>query len=80
MKQKFNPTTKIDAGVFTLYVNGLMHLRFDVKNLLAFHSYKDSNSSYGIDVYLNGEAIVSLEYDTKEKWQAVLKELDKLIV
>lgn len=77
MKSKFTPTINIDSGTFCLYINGLLHLRFETKDLVAFHSYKDSDSSYGIDVYLLGGVIVELEYNKFDKWQSVLKQLDK---
>jgi len=64
-------------------INGLVHLSLPnrVLNRLIYHSYIEdtiSKKMYYVDLYHEGTKI-QLEYDTKEKWELILKLLNDAI-
>lgn len=60
---------------FSLYINGVLHLKFKYKDLKGIQSYECG--VYTIEYYLRGKTIVT-EYSSKDKWLKILKQLDKL--
>ncbi len=64
-------------------INGLVHLSLPnrVLNRLIYHSYIEDTISkrmFYIDLYYENTKI-QLEYDTKEKWEQILKLLNDAI-
>lgn len=64
-------------------IDGLVHLSIPYRflNRLIYHSYIEdtiSKKMYYIDLYFEGTKI-QLEYDTKDKWQQILKLLNERI-
>jgi hypothetical protein len=68
----------VEDNQVKIYINGLIHLMLKKDRLLGFDSWILENASfkYCIEFYLQGGTIL-LEYDTQEKWAAVLKLLDR---
>lgn len=65
-------TKKFGNTFMSIYIDEYLHVSFLYGNLNGIHSWMDSNTSCFIELYLTGGNI-KLEYDTIDKWKAVLK-------
>jgi hypothetical protein len=61
-----------------IFLNGILHLYFCRENLRGIESWQYGQDQFVIEIALK-EAVLTLEYDTKEKWTAILSELDQAI-
>jgi hypothetical protein len=68
----------VEDNQVKIYINELIHLMLRKDKLLGFDSWILENASfkYCIEFYLQGSTIL-LEYDTREKWEAILRLLDR---
>lgn len=63
----------------SVHIDGLLHLWIERQKLLGMRSYiEDNGSLYGIVFAMDGGNI-EVEYDTREKWEAVLKAVEPLL-
>lgn len=69
--------TENKNGNIKIYVNDVLHVSFNIANLIGIQSYM-TNNFYTIDLYMKGSMVILLEYGTMEKWIAVLAELNKI--
>lgn len=64
---------------FTVRINGILHLWVDQAKLLGVRAYIEKNDSvFGIVFAMDGGNLET-EYDTREKWEAVLKAVEPLL-
>jgi len=66
---------EIRNGRVNIYIDSLLHLSFSQLSYLGLYSYRDDTSWYGLDIFLK-ETTLTLEYETRETWEQVLKLLD----
>lgn len=64
------------TGTIGVYINDLPHLV--AKGVIMYHAYLKGDKGY-IECYTNGGHMTRMEYSSKDKWVAVLKELKKVI-
>lgn len=78
MAQKKHTITLVVHNLYIrIYINGLLHLAIKEENLVAIQSYvSGTDARYCID-YILKDSYITSNYDTREKWQAVLKLLDE---
>lgn len=53
-------------------INGIQHLKFLKEKYIGLQSWYVSKNDFKIEIYLEGTTIL-LEYNSLEKWQAILK-------
>jgi hypothetical protein len=66
-----------------VYVNDLLHLQIKHEDYRFLYSYVEGEGSgrrWFIEFYYKGMESIVIEYDSMEKWNAVLKELSKVLV
>jgi hypothetical protein len=60
--------------------NGVTHFRVDRRRLIGLQSWIINRGrvtpTYAIQIYAEGSPEISLEYDSREKWQEILHQLD----
>jgi hypothetical protein len=63
-----------------LLIDGILHIEFNANKLLGVHAYIDKEARYQwqIEIVLEGNTITT-EYTSREKWEQVLTELEKVI-
>jgi hypothetical protein len=63
-----------------LLIDGILHIEFNLDKLLGIHAFidKDARYQWQIEIILEGNTITT-EYTSREKWEAVLKELEKVV-
>ncbi len=60
-------------------IDGLVHVYIPRKQFNGFHSWADDSAMWVIEYRLKNGDRIKTEFDSKEKWQKILKELnDKL--
>jgi hypothetical protein len=59
-------------------INGIPHLSLDREKLVGFQSWKE-NTRYTIEWTFSEGAVIITEYDDKDKWSAILKEVDVIL-
>lgn len=77
MPVKFKVTSKIVEGVFKLYINGLLHIHFKVKELKGIQSWQEGEDWWCVEYSLSDMITIKSAYNARYKWEAILKELDK---
>ena len=73
----YNITSTVKFGVFKIHWDGLLLLSVDQPFILNSFLWKEKGV-YGIEITSHGNK-TTLEFDTREKWEAVLKVLDKVM-
>lgn len=64
---------------FICYIDDILHFTLDVTDYITFlYSYTDKNM-YFIEITDANNKLLKLEYDSKEKWEMVLKQLDSIL-
>lgn len=71
---------KVEVTYYTvgIYINDLLHVRFNRKNYIGLQSWIDGDSQkkYSIEFHFTGHSFYT-DYDNKEIWSEILKELDE---
>lgn len=65
------------GDVFTIHINDLLHL-YICEPIISVQSFNSQNKFYNIEYKTKNQTILT-EYDTKEKFETILKELGKII-
>lgn len=72
---------KIVDSYINIYIGDIIHLCIDRNKLIGFQSWIDTTKDYYcnffIEYYTNDKNIIT-EYNDKNKWEEILKQLDKL--
>lgn len=69
----------ISKTTFLCYINDILHFSLDITDNVRFvHAYTDKNM-YHVDITTYNESMLQLEYDSKDKWEMVLKQLDRIL-
>lgn len=72
-------TSYIDDKYFRVYINDLIHVALKRSTIIGVNTWTESEKQYFIEYTLVG-GVVKCEYDSEDKWTAVLNELNKLIL
>ena len=65
------------GDVFTIHINDLLHL-YICEPIISVQSFNSQNKFYNIEYKTKNQTILA-EYDTKDKFETILKELGKII-
>lgn len=68
-------TSCISYSRIKIYVRGILHISIPKDSNAKLQSWLESDKNYIIELFCAGESD-RYEYDNKEMWEAVLKELD----
>jgi len=68
---------ELKGDVFKIYINDLIHL-YICEPIISVQSFNSQNKFYNIEYKTKNQTILT-EYDTKEKFETILKELGKII-
>lgn len=72
----------IEDGYFRLYINNLLHCTFAMSSYVGLQSYIDTKwyrkDWYIVEMHLEKDVIILLEYDKKVLWEHVLEVLQML--
>ena len=68
---------KLIGDIFTIHINDLLHL-YICEPIISVQSFNSQNKFYNIGYKTKNQTILR-EYDTKEKFETILKELGKII-
>lgn len=71
-------THKIKFNTIKIYVNGVLHLSFFKTKKVTVESWIEGAGHYIIEIN-TGDVLLLCEYDTMEKWTAVLDALDECL-
>lgn len=68
---------EVQFGYYTIRIriDGVLHLLLLRSEFLGFQAWKDNDTQYCIEYVMKGGSM-QCEYDTREKWQAILAKLD----
>ncbi len=69
---------KIKGDTFKLYINDLLHIFFDLKDLKGIQSWKEGKNWFKIEFTLKDCTILTA-YDDMNRWIKILEEIDKYI-
>jgi hypothetical protein len=72
----FNVTTEYTFYTMKVFINGILHLLIRPKDFVGLHAYQEEQS-FVIEVHTIHRMIM-VEYDSREKWVAVLSELNSI--
>jgi hypothetical protein len=71
-------TSKCSSASVKVYVNGILHLYFRRESFLGLQSWQfESEGMYYLEVLLAGGSLLC-DYDRRDLWVSVLKELEKV--
>ena len=73
MKVKIN----LIGDIFTIHINDLLHL-YICEPIISIQSYNKQDKFFNIEYQTKNQTIIT-EYDSKDKWITILKELGKII-
>jgi len=66
------------SGFVKIYIDGLLHLSFYKNRLSGVQSWYHGPDFYAIELTLS-DAVITTEYDSREKWEQILRELDQVL-
>lgn len=67
---------KMNGTMARIYVGETLHLAFDTLNYMGVQSW--IRDYFTIELYFTDAAPILLEYDSKEKWEKMLKIIDSI--
>ncbi len=70
-----NITSTSNTDDIRIFINNTLHVYILKENLLAINSFNNAENDYSIQIHFKSNTIL-LQYDNKQKWVAVLKELN----
>jgi hypothetical protein len=79
--RNFDVKTELSQRSVKIYVNGIVHLNLKRSYILGYQSWIEGAKEpwvYNIEFSLRRHQTVLLQYDMREKWGLVLRELDAL--
>lgn len=71
-----NVELKINHYTIKLFFDGLVWMHLQRADFVGYHSWSDGNGAYSIEFITKTNSFV-IEQDNKEKWVAILNELNK---
>ena len=79
MKNKV--TAKKDFRSFRVYIDGLLHMCVPTQEFAGLKTWVDGddNCTYFIEFNLKSGGLLTTEYESKELWVEILKQLDDII-
>jgi hypothetical protein len=67
-------TQSQSVDMVSIRIDGMIHLRLIIPyQVQSYIDERDENRPYKIDIHLKSGAIMTCEYDLKEKWEQILK-------
>jgi len=69
-------TSKIKGDEMSIFIDNILHLKIKDRITLV-HSWKEENSWYKIEIQTKDNT-TTLEYDSYDKWQSILKLLEDI--
>lgn len=75
------PSVEMSFNALKIRFGGITHLRIDATKLIGHQSWREGygNRKWVIEYALDGGGRIVCEYDTEEKWQAILEGLDRAL-
>jgi len=67
----------LKGDIFTIHIDDLPHL-YICEPILSFQSWSEQDKFFNIEYKTKNQTILT-EYDDKNKWITILKELDKCL-
>jgi len=74
MENKFD--IKITGLYVKLYINDTLYVMFNQVEFKGLQSWRMGKNWFVIEIYIK-DLTITLEFDSKEKWEAILKLLDE---
>ncbi len=76
-----NISVEMSFNVLKVRFGDVTHFRIDATKLVGFQSWREGygNSKFVIEYTTDGGAKILCEYDSDEKWKAILAGLDKAL-
>jgi hypothetical protein len=71
-----NITSTSNTDYIRIFINNTLHVYILKENLLAINSFNNAENDYSIQINFKSNNTIFLQYDNKQKWVAVLKELN----
>ena len=62
-----------------IYITELLHLVFKTDNYIGFQSWMDDDY-FIIEHYFNNSTPIRCKYDTQDKWQAIIENLNLIFI
>ena len=80
LTMKNSYTTKDENGYVSIYINNILHIKFQKADVLGVYSYISESDYYYIQITLRTMTSTMIcEYTDKSVWVEVLKLLDDLL-
>ncbi len=78
-KRKIDITAKDSIDQLKIYINSILHLVLRKNDINSIQSWKIGETNYVIEIYFKQGQSCKAEYNSKEKWVAILTHIDNLI-
>lgn len=63
----------------SIFINDTLHIHFKKREFIGLQSWKHNDMDYKIELYFKCAYPVLLEYDSRHKWEQVLKALNESV-
>ena len=70
-------TSKKSGASIKIYINNILHL-FIADRITSLQSWNNENNFFIIEIKTKHNTTL-LEYDSQDKWESIINELDKLV-
>lgn len=67
---------KISFNNLKIYFDNILHLKIDINKLVGIQSWKRKHK-YFIEYTFDNNTTIECEYDSRDKWEKILKYLDE---
>ena len=78
MKSQSDIRVVLGYYALRIYMSGVLHLRLERSEFFGVSSWIDGGSKFCIEYHMVGGSITT-EYDSRAKFEAILKELDRVL-
>lgn len=63
----------------SIYINDVLHVLLDRSMFIGIQSWLEGDDKYVIEYYFKEGASITTEYNSKDKFEFILRELDSLL-
>jgi hypothetical protein len=80
MAEKTSPMcVELGHDAIVIRCHGLIHVHIRMSDYIGFQSWMNGDKNYAVEFTLRGGDLLC-EYDSRDKWEAVLRGLEKILL
>lgn len=73
-------SVELEHDAIVIRCRGLIHVHIRRSEYLGFQSWRNGENNYAVEFTLRDSGVLLCEYDTREKWECVLRGLEKVLL